>query len=184
LVWKEILTSPPFPPGTQSYIANTLFICIFTTVVCGGVTERMLTKFGMKQPGNGTIDMDDGGNVYETLMTPDPHTRMSRSGSAGRIKEGIHGFWKRVDAMYLKPNFGGSGESRRHSTTAQQHHRDTSNTVLPDDEEDEGMDVTEMTRWLENTGAGGRGRGNSGGADGGGDQENGLYDPPVRNETF
>ena len=150
--------------------------------MCGGVTERMLTKFGMKQPGNDTVDMDEGGNVYETLMTPDSSPRMTRSGSAGRIQEGIHGFWKRLDTMYLKPNFGGSGESRRHST-AGQHHRNTSNIVQPNDhDEDEDEDVTEMTRWMENSK--GRARGISGGGEEGGDQENGLYDPPVRNDTF
>ena len=31
-------------PNKQSYVANTLFICIFTTVVCGGVTEKILTR--------------------------------------------------------------------------------------------------------------------------------------------
>ena len=162
-------------PNKQSYIANTLFICIFTTVVCGGFIEKILTRFGMKQPGNVGMDLDDGGNIYEHLMTPES-TRMTRSGSAGRIQEGIHGFWKRLDTMYLKPNFGGSGESRRLSTGGHGHHRDDSNIHTPNDV-DEDEDVTEMTSWLEN---GRTSRGHSG--DSGGGDDNSIYDPPLRGD--
>ena len=38
-------------PNRQGYISQTLCICIFTTVGFGGVTETLLTKFGMKQTG-------------------------------------------------------------------------------------------------------------------------------------
>lgn len=168
-------------PNKQSYIANTLFICIFTTVVCGGFTERMLTKFGMKQPGNSQVDLEDSGNVYETLMTPET-PRMTRSGSVGRIQEGIHGFWKRLDTMYLKPNFGGSGEPRRHSTTSE-HHRNDSNIRMPDDDEDEDEDITEMTSWLESGITSGRRSSSVGGPGDEDSQDGSLYDPPVRSET-
>jgi hypothetical protein len=43
----------------QLYVSTTLVIVIFTTVICGGLTEPILSKMGMR--GTGEIDDDDEG---------------------------------------------------------------------------------------------------------------------------
>ena len=98
-------------PNKDSYVANTLCICIFTTVICGGFTERILTRFGMKQDD----DAPEEEAAYEHLVaTSSPTNSMvvgrTRQGSmSDRMHHGALGFWKRADDKYFKPLFGGSG---------------------------------------------------------------------------
>lgn len=88
-------------PNRQAYISQTLCICIFTTVGFGGVTETLLTRFGMKQTGPAPTELAHDRDPYESLF-PRP-----REGS--RIAVGIHGAWRRLDDSWLKPLFGGGG---------------------------------------------------------------------------
>ena len=99
-------------PGSHAdiYATSTLFICIFTTVVCGGVTEKILTHFGMKQgslgsPRNGEDGVNGDGVPY----------------SPRRQRHELKGFkrvWKTFDDEVLKACFGGSTNV---STAADQH---------------------------------------------------------------
>jgi len=101
-------------PNKKSYVANTLAICIFTTVVCGGVTEKILTRYGMKQTSK-DLDPDGGGDPYETLVPPGgAGSRYGRADSySRRLNAHAHSTFKKLDELYFKPMFGGRGEDSR-----------------------------------------------------------------------
>jgi len=89
-------------PGSHAdiYATSTLFICIFTTVVCGGFTEKILAHFGMKQVSR--VDSQNG----EDTMHGD-----SVGFSPRRHRYTLKGFkrvWKTFDDEVLKNYFGGS----------------------------------------------------------------------------
>lgn len=90
-------------PNRDAYATATLTICIFTTVVCGGFTEKILSRMGMKQ---GEVDYDDGGNDvdYGRLITASPIAQRVSSS----VYDGAKGIWKQFDETYLKELFGGS----------------------------------------------------------------------------
>lgn len=84
-------------PGSHAdiYATSTLFICIFTTVVCGGCTEKILTHFGMKQTSASSS------NVGRDGVPSSPR----------RHRQELKGFkrvWKTFDDEVLKTYFGGS----------------------------------------------------------------------------
>jgi hypothetical protein len=101
-------------PNKAVYATATLSICIFTTIVCGGLTERMLTVFEMKEeptpihPGG---DEDDDWSLNALTFTPtQPRQRESAMDQHGkRLREGIRGVWHQLDDQVLKPHFGGEG---------------------------------------------------------------------------
>jgi len=89
-------------PNRETYASVTLTICMITTVICGGFTEKILTKFGMKQvslEGSTAEDSDD-----EFLVIQSASTRRE----IGRVYKGLKGLWKQFDDRYLKEYFGGS----------------------------------------------------------------------------
>ena len=96
-------------PNSDSYAATTLFICMFTTVVCGGCTENILTRFGMKK-GVGNDDDKDGG-----FLGIDEELLVIESPLARRVIESIHDkyreFWANLDENYMKRLFGGASRS-------------------------------------------------------------------------
>jgi len=93
-------------PNKDTYATATLFICMFTTIVCGGFTERVLTMTGMKQMDNVDVaamgeDFADDDSLYELIRnTPVHHFTTG-------VQQGIKGVWKNFDDFYLKPFFGG-----------------------------------------------------------------------------
>lgn len=89
-------------PNKGTYATTTLTICMFTTVVCGGFTERILSETGMKQRGN--IEEDGDQYDYEQLIISSPIARRV----SGSVYRGAKGLWKRFDDNYLKELFGGS----------------------------------------------------------------------------
>jgi sodium/hydrogen exchanger 8 len=93
-------------PNRDTYATATLTICMFTTIFCGGFTERILSSFGMRQ-GNEAEDTDNGdfGFDRESLltMTSPIAKRISR-----HVYKGFKGLWKNFDDQYLKEMFGGS----------------------------------------------------------------------------
>lgn len=106
-------------PGenTDLYVSTTLSIVIFTTVVCGGLTEPMLSKFGMRgQPLPGA-----DGTRYEQLNAPldsaltdreEDGRGLSTSDAPNQAARTLsaRAFWSKFDAMYMQPFFGGDGE--------------------------------------------------------------------------
>ena len=110
----------------EVYATTTLFICIFTTVVCGGLTDRMLTRFGMKtnlrdmetsfadeseqsyeSDENGQEDKEEngGGQATSPLSRRGPDTPLDRH--RRRAYKGTKRLWKRIDNQYFKVYFGG-----------------------------------------------------------------------------
>lgn len=93
-------------PGNHNdiYATTTLFICIFTTVVCGGVTEKILTAFGMKNSrGSGRDDEDHGDGMNGVSYSP----RRARP----VLYRGFKRVWKTFDDEVLKMYFGGSTQT-------------------------------------------------------------------------
>lgn len=87
-------------------VTTTLSIIFFTTIICGGATEPMLTKMGMKTSLSNeeaeaamhqAIEDDQNGVVSGSAVTRTPH----RAG-------GLHALWKRIDLRYMRPVFGGA----------------------------------------------------------------------------
>jgi len=96
------------------YSSTTLFIVIFTTVVCGGLTEPMLNHMGMRVT-------NDEACQYEHVASADQNTLPSSSSSSSNL--GVHesgvsssnsntvikqsrSLMQRLDADYLGPLFG------------------------------------------------------------------------------
>jgi len=91
-------------PGhnTDLYVSTTLSIVIFTTVVCGGLTEPMLSKFGMRgQPLLGT-DSESRYQLSAPLDSP-----LADDEEIERSATGARNFWSKFDATYMQPFFGG-----------------------------------------------------------------------------
>jgi len=108
-------------PNRDVYATCTLSICIFTTVVCGGLTERILTHFGMKQmieETSGHLDDDDDTPMNSVTFTPDSLVNRQRRRStlarhaSQQVYKGAKKLWKQIDDDFLKPNFGGSTRPR------------------------------------------------------------------------
>ena len=99
-------------PGAHKevYETTTLSIVIFTTVICGGLTEPLLSRMGMKRQDNGTERDDAAYEMMQLSADDDPspgagvalHRRFARS-----LSLGVHGMWKDIDNRYMKPLFGG-----------------------------------------------------------------------------
>jgi sodium/hydrogen exchanger 8 len=169
-------------PNKDTYITTTLLICLFTTIVCGGMTEGVLTKFGMKQMNS--VDIHNTHNPYEQLVVPSNGSgggsgsrkdssaggengiggvrRSSRGGGdrKNRYVEddfmGIKGAFKRLDSDYLKPFFGGNNDGRN------------------DRNEGSSRNDVEIAEWRSDNMRGGGGGGGGGGLtelDGGGDDD-------------
>ena len=144
-------------PNAKSYIANTLAICIFTTIVCGGVTEKILTRYGMKQPEENDGELHGSSNAYENLVPTASQAgdRFGRSSSSmtRRINAQAHGLFKQLDTRYLKPLFGGKGEESRRGAYPIQ----TVQIASPEREEDseDEQEMAEHYRGEEGDGGGG-----------------------------
>lgn len=119
-------------PGKHrdDYATTTLFICIFTTVVCGGSTDRVLTRFGMKM-GNNNDDVSDGVAISglkdesssiaslrvsssprsdDLGLRPDYALTRRRTGRHHHVYKGAKQLWKQFDDEILKVYFGGSNQ--------------------------------------------------------------------------
>lgn len=93
-------------PGLNkpTYVSGTLSICMMTTVVCGGFTERILSVAGMKENEESIIDhqeINDGEG--ESLMALES-TRTEIESSYG----GMKGVLAHFDKAVLQEHFGGS----------------------------------------------------------------------------
>jgi sodium/hydrogen exchanger 8 len=95
-------------PNSDTFAGVTLFICLFTTVVCGSLTEKILTHFGMRH-GINNVDRDayhyDYSLGIEDIVTVDlPLAR--------QVSESIHSrytdFWRNLDENYMQELFGGA----------------------------------------------------------------------------
>ena len=88
-------------PGRHKdvYETTTLGVIFFTTIICGGLTERVLTTTGMKLDIDSSIFSNYQSNLY-------PEGESLNSNKQGQVS-GIHSWWKRYDMRVMKPIFGG-----------------------------------------------------------------------------
>ena len=107
-------------PHKDVYETTTLSIVIFTTLVCGGLTEPVIRLNGMKRT-HGEADGDDDdaaapltSQQYELMNIADGRDREERGGGGGDRDGprspgglGIYGAWREIDNRYFKPMFGG-----------------------------------------------------------------------------
>lgn len=103
-------------PNSDTYAAVTLFICIFTTVVCGSLTEKILTHFGMREGVDviGSAAGRDYSLGIEDIMTVDlPLARQMSESIHDRYKE----FWTNLDENYMQQLFGGAAQSHGSNST-------------------------------------------------------------------
>lgn len=116
-------------PNKEVYTTVTLSICIFTTVVCGGLTDGVLTKFGMKQetpPGtviNGGHKDDDGRAMRSLVYSPNRNRTHSKTqfpmaqGARRLAMLGVKRLWAQFDEDVLKVYFGGHQTTTRMSNS-------------------------------------------------------------------
>jgi len=81
------ITVPSTTAGQPYIVTTTLFIVFFTTLLCGGTTERALTFLDIKKP------------------EVDPQ---SETGAEQASYTGCHKLWKRFDERFMKVWFGGN----------------------------------------------------------------------------
>lgn len=94
-------------PGLHKdvYETTTLGVVIFTTLICGGLTEKVLTALGMKRTSD-TVNPGEGDALLPSSSSSTP--KGETVGNDGKDSfGGIHRWWKRTDARILKPLFGG-----------------------------------------------------------------------------
>lgn len=103
-------------PNAELYTTVTLTICAVTTVICGGFTEKILDKFGMKETesvesdNNEESKFDAEEDEEQTgFFTDSP---IMRSRNIRHAYDGLKGLWSGFDNLYLKPMFGGSSNPR------------------------------------------------------------------------
>jgi len=115
-------------PHKDVYETTTLSVVIFTTVVCGGLTEPMLRHMGMKksEPEEQLHDDDDAAAPLNPQSFELQDLKASADGAtharaadhpaarmrAASLTHGIHGAWREIDNRYLKPMFGGQPPGR------------------------------------------------------------------------
>ena len=108
-------------PHKDVYETTTLSIVMFTTLVCGGLTEPVLRYTGMKRHGEIGDDLDD--ELVSAPLNPHQYELMNideanaaGAGGAGDARRaetrspsgiGVHGVWREIDNLYFKPMFGG-----------------------------------------------------------------------------
>ena len=96
-------------PGERRdvYSCATLSICLFTTVVCGGYTERVLSLTGLRN------DICNGDNVEDNHehVLPAISESIAAENYSNCIRKGAKEIWKNLDENYLQEWFGGPNSS-------------------------------------------------------------------------
>ncbi|KAG2817512.1 hypothetical protein PC129_g1740 [Phytophthora cactorum] len=103
-------------PNQDLYVTTTLSVCIFTTIICGGMTEPLLTYTRLKcdQPNpseaNEEEDDEEQGLLNELISDHDDDEDVRNHSVFARREEksALHSFWSNIDERYMKPVFGGS----------------------------------------------------------------------------
>ena len=94
------------------YASATLSICIFTTLVCGGCTEKILSFTGLKKQ-DYVDDADheqllsgdeDNEHHYPDIIKNSPIMHHVST----TVQEGVKGMWRNLDDDYLQKWFGGA----------------------------------------------------------------------------
>ncbi|RLO12563.1 hypothetical protein DYB28_010061, partial [Aphanomyces astaci] len=90
-------------PGTNRdlYTTTTLSVVIFTTIVCGGLTEPLLKQTKLKAAASDHPALPDG------IAAPSSSMRLRQLSVESEISY-VESFWGNLDEKYMKPVFGGA----------------------------------------------------------------------------
>ncbi|KAF4032219.1 Sodium/hydrogen exchanger family [Phytophthora infestans] len=103
-------------PNQDLYVTTTLSVCIFTTIICGGMTEPLLTYTRLKRDQPDPLEATDEegeeelGLLDEIISDHDDDDDVRNHPVFARREEksALHSFWSNIDEHYMKPVFGGS----------------------------------------------------------------------------
>lgn len=95
----------------ETYVTGTLTICIITTIVCGGFTEKVLVIMGMKESDVDDFVHDEARE--DSASTHENKDKRSDGNEAGYIRKSVTSFILRFDQVYLREWFGGEVSIRR-----------------------------------------------------------------------
>ena len=107
-------------PHKDTYATTTLSICIFTTVICGGMTKQILDVSGMKRtesPDDDIINAADDDDDDDDLI-PLSSAAMSfpmAQQARQHVYHGLKAKWQNFDNKVLKVYFGGLTSIERDS---------------------------------------------------------------------
>ena len=106
-------------PNKDNYVATTLFICVFTTLVCGGYTERILTAMGMKTRNRlefvseyGHEDEGESNELMADFIDYSPLAAELVNDISSSVQNEVKTAWNDFDDKHLKPLFGGRVKKR------------------------------------------------------------------------
>ena len=68
-------------PNRDTYVTATLSICFFTTVVCGGCTDSILSRYGMKNEGKDDVEISE-----EVLFISNESSRIENDSNYKNVK--------------------------------------------------------------------------------------------------
>jgi len=108
------LNVPATTPGQAVIVTTTLCIVFVTTIVCGGMTERMLSTLGLKAAQPSWDDGDAGNTLLNNGVKK--HPEKCRTWDNAKYS-GMHKIWRDLDDNLLKPWFGGDMRSSRQDTS-------------------------------------------------------------------
>uniref|UniRef100_K3X4D0 Sodium/hydrogen exchanger n=1 Tax=Globisporangium ultimum (strain ATCC 200006 / CBS 805.95 / DAOM BR144) TaxID=431595 RepID=K3X4D0_GLOUD len=127
-------------PNQDLYITTTLSVVIFTTIICGGLTEPLLKYTKLKrdrEPDSNDIQDDEEERGLLGESTSEHHGAHRGDPDGGNDDDAsprlfqrnvqandLHSFWGNVDEKYFKPLFGGSVRHKlQASRTSSEKHR-------------------------------------------------------------
>lgn len=103
-------------PNKNFIVTTTLFIVIFTTLVCGGLTEPLLRKMGMQRTSNRHRAPSGPDSLSQSMLGPSymltagggRNASQPQTVRGGKKSGGMHGWWRGFDQKFMKPIFGGA----------------------------------------------------------------------------
>lgn len=103
-------------PHKDTYATATLSICIFTTVICGGMTKQILDVSGMQQTEGSDDDIVVAAD--DEILTPLSFSASSfpmAQQARHHVYHGIKARWQDFDNLVLRVYFGGGTSIERNS---------------------------------------------------------------------
>ena len=109
---------PPTCNHQQTYETTTLGVVFFTTLVCGGLTETVLKRAGMRREAaytsivaDGEDDMDQQSwehmKLLDATLPSGSSPRERGSDGLSGMASSTHRLWRAFDNRFMKPMFGG-----------------------------------------------------------------------------
>lgn len=102
-------------PGanTPVFVTTTLATVLFTTIFCGGLTERLVTGLRLKEVHHEVVESMMGDQLTEQLKSDGEMMAWSDHSRSLLAR------WKRFETQYMKEWFGGKHHDRVYRTTAE-----------------------------------------------------------------